>query len=236
MMFGLMRALPFFNGKAGTPPHLAAAASTPPPHDALALSAAATTPNAAAAPAEAPIPPGLRWLVRGQFDSNPCRSTCMLNPVYDLLPRMEWVRASRICQSPSDFAYDEASDSLCCPSPNYCCPNSLASCAHPDAVLFDAVSANVTPQAIAELWPLTQGRPRRWLMTPRSVRYVAGVWRQAAADAEKSARPRTLSVFNARSPRRLRDAADVLEQQATATAEGGACAAGASDRTPFCRG
>ena len=242
MVFGLMRALPFFSGKegGGAAHHLPATASTPPHAAALARSAAAATPPAGAAPpANAPIPPGLRWLVRGQFDSNPCRSTCMLNPVYDLLPRMEWVRASGICQSPSDFAYDEASDSLCCPSPNYCCPNSLASCAHPDAVLFDAISANVSRDAIAQLWPLTQGRPRRWLMTPRSMRHVAGVWRQAAADAEGAARVRTLSPFHARSlraPPRLREAAAVLEQQAAATSEGGPCAAGASDRTPFCRG
>ena len=43
----------------------------------------------------------------------------MLNPVYDLLPRMQWVTDSGICQTMSDFVYDKASDSLCCPAPNY---------------------------------------------------------------------------------------------------------------------
>ena len=52
---------------------------------------------------------------------------------------------------PSDFLYDAKSDSLCCPSPNYCCPNSLSSCASPSAILFDAIRANVTPQACAAM-------------------------------------------------------------------------------------
>ena len=44
----------------------------------------------------------------------------MLNPVYDLLPRMGWVTQSAICQKWSDFSYDAVSDTICCPSPNYC--------------------------------------------------------------------------------------------------------------------
>ena len=110
----------------------------------------------------------------------------MLNPVYDLQPRMAWVAQSNICQRATDFAYDAASDSLCCPSPNYCCPNSLNSCASPRAILFDALSSNVSKEAIVGTWPLTQGRPFRWLMTERSFRYVANAWRQGAkkTDAE----------------------------------------------------
>ena len=27
----------------------------------------------------------------GTFDSNPCSTNCMLNPVYDILPRMSWI-------------------------------------------------------------------------------------------------------------------------------------------------
>ena len=30
----------------------------------------------------------------------------MLNPVYDLLPRMRWITVSGICQRMSDFTYD----------------------------------------------------------------------------------------------------------------------------------
>ena len=62
----------------------------------------------------------MQYLVRGQFDSNPCRAACMLNPVYDLQPRMRWVTESGICQRLDDFVYDASSDSLCCPAPNYC--------------------------------------------------------------------------------------------------------------------
>lgn len=136
--------------------------------------------------APAGVPSGMQYLVRGQFDSNPCRATCMLNPVYDFLPRMRWVSSSAICQSSHDFAYDDKSDSLCCPSPNYCCPNSLNSCASPGAVLFDVVTANVSKEAIVAHWPLQQARPFRWLMTERSFRYVANAWRQGArkSDAE----------------------------------------------------
>ena len=60
-----------------------------------------------ALPSDIGDPPKYKYLVAGQFDSNPCRSACMLNPVYDLLPRMQWITASHICQRQEDFAYDE---------------------------------------------------------------------------------------------------------------------------------
>jgi hypothetical protein len=66
----------------------------------------------------------------------------MLNPVYDLLPRMAWVVASDTCQRPSDFMLDAVSQTHCCPSPDYCCPNSLSSCAHPRALLYNATAAH----------------------------------------------------------------------------------------------
>lgn len=116
------------------------------------------------------IPDGeTQYLVRGGFDSNPCRATCMLNPVYDLLPRMEWVRASRICQSPSDFRFDPSSQSLCCPSPTYCCPNHLTSCDAPSAEHFDVISARVPIDAIERLWPTADTSPYRCLTAGRSL-------------------------------------------------------------------
>ena len=118
------------------------------------------------------------YLLRGQFDSNPCRTTCMLNPIYDLLPRMQWVAESNICQRIDDFVYDATSDSICCPSPNYCCPNSVSHCREPGAVLFDAQAAGTSGRAIGTLWPRFQSAPIRWEMTPRSSAYVATVWRE----------------------------------------------------------
>ena len=157
--------------------------------------------------AAAPVPAGMRYLVRGQYDSNPCRATCMLNPVYDLLPRMRWIADSHICAKPTDFAYDAKSDSLCCPSPNYCCPNSLANCADPSAVLFDAIDAGVPAQAVVQQWPLSQHRPFRWLMTPRSIRFVADAWRNATMrDALELQRMRPWISFG-----KLRKAGDQME-------------------------
>lgn len=75
----------------------------------------------------------------GAFSSNPCSgSGCTLNPFYDFLPRNQWVIDSAICQRPHDFAYDEHTGSICCPAPDYCCPNSVADCSTPGATLFDA--------------------------------------------------------------------------------------------------
>ena len=64
------------------------------------------------ADAESPldVQPRYRYLVDGQYDSNPCRSTCMLNPIYDIEPRMSWVTNSRICQRIEDFQYDKVHD------------------------------------------------------------------------------------------------------------------------------
>jgi hypothetical protein len=122
----------------------------------------------------------IRFMVAGGFDSNPCRAACMLNPLYDILPRMDWITDSRICQTPSDFTFDNQSQSLCCPSINYCCPNSVANCSSPDAIRFDAVSAAVPAHVILKRWPPTLGQPYNWEMTPRSYLHVAHVWRNAA--------------------------------------------------------
>jgi len=93
----------------------------------------------------------LGYLVEdGSFDSNPCSANCLLNPVYDILPRHGWLRESQICQDPSDFVFDPVSETLCCPSPDYCCPHSHVDCAAPGAILFDA--ANVPEKTIAYGW------------------------------------------------------------------------------------
>lgn len=73
----------------------------------------------------------------GMFDSNPCRATCMLNPIYRILPRDLWLVQRDICSRRSDFVFDPESASICCPSPkhpnrrddtSYCCPNSVRVC------------------------------------------------------------------------------------------------------------
>ena len=74
------------------------------------------------------------------YDSNPCSANCMLNPVYDILPRGSWLVRSGVCQSADDFRWDPTSQTFCCPSPDYCCPNSETSCASPRAQLFDLLS------------------------------------------------------------------------------------------------
>ena len=101
------------------------------------------------------------------------------NPVYDLLPRMRWVTDSGICQRPSDFQFDTKSQSHCCPSPNYCCPNSVTNCGAAGARLFD-VRDTVSDDAIATLFPLGQNAPYEWEMTERSFVHVATVWRRVA--------------------------------------------------------
>ena len=163
-------------------------------------------------------PAGIQYLLRGQFDSNPCRATCMLNPVYDLLPRMLWITASGICQTMEDFTYDPASDSLCCPSPNYCCPNSVSSCADPAATYFGSsqtgsstATAAMIPMiqdVIIDHWPLHQNRPFRWEVTVPASKQIAHVWRssnrsgrgtmqlrlRAAAQIERDARSQRTSM------------------------------------------
>lgn len=73
----------------------------------------------------------------GMFDSNPCRATCMLNPVYRILPRDMWLVERKVCSRRDDFQFDPVSASICCPSPHhpsrgedtsYCCPNSVRTC------------------------------------------------------------------------------------------------------------
>ena len=90
------------------------------------------------------------------YDSNPCASTCMLNPIYDIVPRLSWVIESGICQAQEDFVYDPVSNTMCCPSPDYCCPNSVVDCTDPRAVLFDVDKANggkgVPDEIIANGW------------------------------------------------------------------------------------
>ena len=69
----------------------------------------------------------------------------MSNPLYEILPRGDWLRASGICQRDADFVFDPLSRSRCCPTPNYCCPNSVVDCTKdPRAVLFDAFKSRTT--------------------------------------------------------------------------------------------
>ena len=76
------------------------------------------------------------------FDSNPCQGACGMNPLYDLLPRNSWLVESDTCQRLEDFSWDNVSQTLCCPAPDYCCPNSLHDCSDPRAVLYDAEKAH----------------------------------------------------------------------------------------------
>jgi len=113
----------------------------------------------------------------------------MPNPLYDVLPRMHWITASAICQHPQDFTFDEASQSTCCPSPTYCCPNSLTSCDQPGAVRFDAIDDmsirhDDAAETIIRYWPHSHDPPTRWEMTPRSYVYVATLLLNASITAE----------------------------------------------------
>lgn len=79
----------------------------------------------------------------GAFSSNPCGAACLLNPVYEFLPRQAWVVASGLCQRFEDFVWDPTSRTLCCPSPDYCCPHSATNCsARQGVTLFDMSTAN----------------------------------------------------------------------------------------------
>ena len=147
--------------------------------------------------------PQLQYLVpNGAFSSNPCAgSSCMLNPFYELLPRDAWVVESNICQSAADFVLDHATGSICCPSPDYCCPNSVANCSRPEAILFDAT--NVPASTLAHGWRKhyfarfrTRGPEKLcnasawngaasypdcfWTMNEQSVARVKKVWSQAS--------------------------------------------------------
>lgn len=124
----------------------------------------------------------------GTFDSNPCSTTCMLNPVYDILPRMDWVVRSGICQSPDEFVYDPISQTLCCPSPDYCCPNSVLSCSDPNAILFDAAAAGagrgVPRETIESGWRRHYLQRSGLMPKPNWSAPIPGTqWRRAISDA-----------------------------------------------------
>jgi hypothetical protein len=68
------------------------------------------------------------------FDSNPIR--CLLNPVYDMLPRNRKMVDAGLCQAPADFTLDAHSQTSCCPAPGYCCPHTALGCST-DAVAYD---------------------------------------------------------------------------------------------------
>ena len=76
-------------------------------------------------------------LPKGGFDSNPCRGTCRPNPVFSLLRTERTIVRSQICQRAADFELDPQSNTLCCPSPESCCPLSVSSCQRPAASLFN---------------------------------------------------------------------------------------------------
>ena len=82
------------------------------------------------------------------FDSNPCRAKCMLNPAYNIVPRDDWVEQAALCQAAADFLYDHQTQSICCPSLSYCCPNSINSCADPRAILLDVTKLTAPRPAL----------------------------------------------------------------------------------------
>ena len=143
-------------------------------------------------------PPAVRFMFDDvSADSNPCRATCMSNPVYDILPRAEWVVASNICQRDADFVYDPISASRCCPTPNYCCPNSVVDCSLPEATLFDVFKSETPRSQILYSWPRSQGTTYRWWMTPESKRYVSEVWMNATTDESSKAKSLCVDPANA---------------------------------------
>ena len=85
------------------------------------------------------------------------------------------------------------SESLCCPAPNYCCPNSLSSCRDKGAVFFDAIKAGVPETAIAHAWPRTQGRPYTWEMTPASRKLVSDVFARTLAAPPRAVTQRSFN-------------------------------------------
>ena len=102
----------------------------------------------------------------------------MSNPLYEILPRGDWLRASGICQRDADFVFDPLSRSRCCPTPNYCCPNSVIDCSDPHAVRFNAASSGgALASAITDAWPRRQHPPYRWSVTPATRDLMAGLWR-----------------------------------------------------------
>lgn len=61
------------------------------------------------------------------------------------MPRGSWVVDSGVCQRLSDFVLDPTSKTLCCPSPDYCCPHAASNCSAgrtEGVTLFDLATAN----------------------------------------------------------------------------------------------
>ena len=147
------------------------------------------------------------FLINGTFDSNPCASTCMLNPVYDILPRESWVVDSGICQAPGDFVFDPTSETLCCPSPDYCCPNSVDTCSDERAVLYDATAADggrgVPTTLLEEGW--RRHFLRRSGLRPRAGDAAAPAHPMAQQNAEAASR--LVAQWNAEAASRLHESA-----------------------------
>lgn len=80
--------------------------------------------------------PFVRYLLpHDVYDSNPLR--CMLNPIYDMLPRNNKLVEAGLCQKQEDFLVDSASGSQCCPAPGYCCPHTVKDCAGAGATRYE---------------------------------------------------------------------------------------------------
>lgn len=45
-----------------------------------------------------------------------------------MLPRNNWIVEHGLCQKQEDFLLDEMTNTLCCPSPDNCCPNTNRGC------------------------------------------------------------------------------------------------------------
>ena len=106
----------------------------------------------------------VRYLVeRGPFDSNPCRvhNACFLNPLYELLPRDDWIVSNGVCQEQADFLLDEATGTLCCPSPDNCCPNTDRACERAGAAGGSKATPNVSKKHAWSSGALRQ-RLRTW--------------------------------------------------------------------------
>lgn len=61
------------------------------------------------------------------------------------MPRGSWAVDSGVCQRLSDFVLDPTSKTLCCPSPDYCCPHAASNCSAgrtEGVTLFDLATAN----------------------------------------------------------------------------------------------
>jgi hypothetical protein len=120
----------------------------------------------------------------------------------DFLPRNQWVIDSAICQRPHDFAYDEHTGSICCPAPDYCCPNSVADCSTPGATLFDA--SRISDHRLVNGWrrhfysrPATRG--------PSTVCNASG-WNGGGTSSRSNAHARSRGTRRKNRPKRARAA------------------------------